>query len=92
MGVQPRKKFVPDKVAENHPRWRGNIFFRFGTSLAVGLARGPEGLAAAACCLLLDAQAPPQGPNNLINRLKYYVLQLGGPSPNPNQDWVLGPS
>ena len=28
-------------------------------------------------CLLLDAQAPPWWSNNLINRLKCDVLQLG---------------
>ena len=32
--------------------------------------------------LLLDAQAPPQWPNNGIHRLKYYVLQLRDPNPN----------
>ena len=47
----------------------------------------------ASCCLLaaaclLDTQAPPQWSTSLINRLKYYVVQLG----DPNQDWVLGPS
>ena len=37
----------------------------------------------AAC--LLDAQAPPWWSNNLINRLKYYVLQLGDPNPKPGE-------
>ena len=31
----------------------------------------------------LDAQAPPWFLNNLKTRLKYYVLQLGDPNPNP---------
>ena len=38
-----------------------------------------------ACLLvacLLDAQAPPWWSNNFINRLKYYVLQLGDPHPH----------
>ena len=43
-----------------------------------------------ACCCLLDAQAPPRFPNSLINRLKYYVLQLGDPNPNP--DWLIQPN
>ena len=34
--------------------------------------------------MLLDAQAPPQWSNNLINGLKYYALQLGDPTPIPN--------
>ena len=34
-----------------------------------------------AACLLLDAQAPSWFPNNLIARFKYYVLQLGDPTP-----------
>ena len=49
---------------------------------------GPSLLAA--CCCLPDAQAPANWPYNWINRLKFYVLQLG--DPNPNQEWVLGPS
>ena len=68
------------------------VTFVSGTPAALGPAQGPEGLVAclllAAC--LLDAQAPPECPSNLMNRLKYYVLQLG--DPNPNQDLVLGPS
>ena len=38
----------------------------------------------ACCLLLLDAQAPPKWPNDRMNRLKYYVLELGDPNPNPN--------
>ena len=61
-----------------------------GPLLLWGLKRALRGRLACCCCCccLLDAQAPPQWSNNLINRLKYYVLQLG----DPNQDWVLGPS
>ena len=36
-----------------------------------------------ACCLL-DAQASPRWSNTLINRLKYYVLQLGDPNSTPH--------
>ena len=90
----PRKlrKPIPDNVVP--------FFFEFGTPSALRTRKGPVYLACClllvACrlllvaCLLLDAQAPPWWSNNLINRLKYYVLQLG--DPNPNQDWVLGPS
>ena len=74
------------------------IFFRFRDPCCSGAHKGPCGascLLLACCCLLLiacllDAQVPPWWSNNLINRLKHYVLQLG--DPNPNQDWVLGPS
>ena len=84
----PRKlqKTIPDSVV---------TLFPFRDPFAVGPARGPAGLAcclllAAARLLLLDVQDPSKWPNNWINRLKYYVLQLGDPS--PNQDFVLGPS
>ena len=56
------------------------FLFDFGTPAALGPEKGPEGLVAAC---LLDAQAPPQWSNTLINRLQYYVLQLGDPNPNP---------
>ena len=36
----------------------------------------------AAC--LLDAQAPPWGPNDLMDRLKFCELQHGDPIPNPH--------
>ena len=75
--------------SQHHPGERGNIiiFLDFGIPVALGPTKGPEELAAAC---LPDAQAPPQWSNNLINRLKYCVLQLG--DPDPNQDLVLGPS
>ena len=61
-----------------------------GYYLSLGPAWGPAGLVACLLLLLLllllDAQAPPNWRSNLINGLKYYVLQPGG----PNQDWVLG--
>ena len=38
--------------------------------------------------MLLDTQAPPWCPNNLMNRLKFYELQLGDPNPNPVVDVV----
>ena len=50
---------------------------------------GPERALRVAACLLLAAccllarRAPPWCPNNLINRLKFYKLQLGDPNPNP---------
>ena len=49
----------------------------------------------AACCLL-DAQAPPQFPDTLIDRLQCYGLRLGDPNPNPNPQAIhivkhLGP-
>ena len=53
----------------------------------MGPARGPAELVAACCSL--DAQAPPKWPNNLINRLKYFVLQLG--DPNPKRQRIKGP-
>ena len=68
-----RPNTIPDSVV--------TFLFDFATRVALGPAKGPEGLAA---CLLLLARLS----NDLINRLKYYVPQLG----DPNQDWVLGPS
>ena len=61
------------------------LFFSIsGPLLPWGPAKGPEGLAC--CCLvacLLDAHAPPQWSNTLMNRPTYYVLQLGDPYPYP---------
>ena len=56
------------------------FFPGFGTPVALDPARGPEGLACLLLACLLDAQAPLQWSNNLINWLKYYVLQLGDPN------------
>ena len=75
-----RKKSC-SRVAENYPGWRGNIFFLdFGTSSALQSRKGPMELA---CLLLLLARRASSTlvPNNLINRLKHYVLQLGDPIP-----------
>ena len=55
----------------------------FGTPVALWPRKGLEGLAClllAAC--LLDTQDPPWCPNQLINWLKFYELQLGDPNPN----------
>ena len=41
---------------------------------------------------MLDAQAPPWGPNNLINRLNYYALQLGDPHPIPRPHSIPRPA
>ena len=64
----------------------GYIFSGFGTPVALGAVKGPEDLA----YCLLDAQAPPWFPNNLITRLKYYALQLSDPNPDPNHDHGWG--
>ena len=79
----------PPKLALAPANYGHDFFFHFGTPFAVGPTRGPAGLVGCCCLLLLDAQAPPKWLNNLINRLKYYVLQLG--DPHPNEDLVLGP-
>ena len=76
MGVRSAKTKSVEKVWTTIPDSVVTFCFRF---------REPCLLAC-----LLDAHAPTQWSNNLINRLKYYVLQLG--DPNRNQDWVLGPS
>ena len=47
------KKFAPEKIAENHPRKRGNIFFRFWDPCCSGAQKGPCGASLLACCLLL---------------------------------------
>ena len=95
-GGPTEKKVVPEKVAEKHPGCRGPIFFRFWDPLGSAVQKGPCWLPGpsccllACCCLLLQVQAPRRDTNNWINRLKYYVLQLG--DPNPNQKLVIGPS
>ena len=90
MGVQSAKtqkvkklrKTIPDSVVTF-------FFFDFGTPVALGPSKGPAGLAAcllllAATCCFLDAQVPPQRSNSVINRLKYYVLELSDPNSNGN--------
>ena len=72
-----RHKTIPDSVVTFFPHSR--------TPVAVWPARGPAGLVA--CCLLLlacllNAQAPPKWPKNMITWLKYYVVQLSDPNPN----------
>ena len=77
--VETLRETIPDSVV--------TVFLLdFGTPVAPGPARGPEGLVACLLRLacLLDAQAPPQWSNSLINRLRYYVLQLGDHNRNPN--------
>ena len=78
VGVRPKKRF-PGKLRETIPD-SAVTFFSISGPL---LLWGPERLA---CCCLLDAQAPPWCPKYLINRLKYYVLQLG--DPNPHHCWT----
>ena len=65
---------IPDSVV--------TFFLDFGTPAAPGPKKGREGLACGLLACLLGAQAPPWFPNNLINRLKHYVLQLGDPNPH----------
>ena len=77
-GGPAEKKVVPEKVAESHPGQRGKLFFDFGSPVALAPGKDPEELLAC----LLDAQAPPWCPNDLINQLKFYEIQLGDPSPN----------
>ena len=74
--VLPRKlrKTIPDSVV--------TFFSILGPLLLWGPPRALQVSLLAACCCccwLLDAQAPPKWPNNWINRLRYYVLQLGDP-------------
>ena len=90
LGVRPKKKLFPRKLRKIIPDSVLTFVFDFGTPSALRTRNGPVELA---CCLLaclLDAQAPPWWSNNLINRLKYYALQLG--DPNPNQNSASGPS
>ena len=97
-GVRPKKKLFPRKLRKSIPDSVVTFFFGFGTPSAPQSKKGPVGSLGPLACLLarllvaclLQVQAPPRDPNNWINRLKYYVLQLG--DPNPNQDLVLGPS
>ena len=65
---------IAQNVRRNVPDSVVTFFFDFGTPVAPGPEKGPEELVA--------------NLHNLINRLTYYVLQLG----DPNQDRVLGPS
>ena len=91
-GPTEKKKVALDKVAGTHPPDSAVTFFPgFGTPVALGPEKGPGGLARllAGCCQL-DAQAPPQWSRKLLNRLTDYVPRLGDPNPNP--DWVVGPS
>ena len=91
VGIRPKETLFPRQLRKTIPDSVVTFFFDFGTPVALGPVKGLEGLACLlAAAYLLDVQAPPQWSNNLINRLKYYVLQLG--DPNRNQDWVLGPS
>ena len=69
------RKTIPDSV----------FFLDFGAPAALRTRKGPEELLLVACCLL-DAPVPPWFPNNLINRLKFYELQLGEyPTPLPRE-------
>ena len=73
VNVKKLRTTIPDSV--------GTFVSDFGTPVALGPAKGPEGLVAA--CLLLDAQAAPWFPNDLINRLKYYPPPPLLPPPPP---------
>ena len=92
VGVRPEKKIFPRKLRKTIPDSVVPFFPPdFGTPVALGPKNGPAGLA---CCLLLlacllDAQAPAWCTNNLINRLKFYELNLGDPNPNLGP-WGLG--
>ena len=79
-GGPTKKRLFPRMLRKTVPDSVVTFFSGFGTPFAVGPEKGPEGLAC-----LLDAQAP----HSLINRLNYYVLQLG--DPNPNAWSPLGP-
>ena len=75
---------VPKAIAcppNTIPGSRGTIFFfDVGAPVAPGPVKGPEGLA---CCWLARRAGSTLVPNNSINRLKSYELQLGDPTPNP---------
>ena len=82
LGIMPLHCIPYDRCSEVRPRQ---------THLVLGWAttwdqprRGPLGLGACLLlpCCLLDAQAPPWWSNSLINRLTYYVPQLGDPNPD----------
>ena len=84
MGVQPKKKLFPGKVRKIIHDNVVTFFSNFGPLPLCRPERTLWGGLLVAClvaCLLLDTQAPPWWSNNLINRLKYYVLQLGDPYP-----------
>ena len=83
--ISPKKSWSRETCAKPSPNSVATFFFDSGTPVALGPRKGPAGLACCCCCLL-DAHAPPLWSNDLIGRLKYYVLQLGDPNPN------LGPA
>ena len=81
-GGPTEKKVVPQKVAENHPGYHGNIFFLdFRTPSARGSRKGPAELVVVACCLLARRARSTLVSNKLINRLK----KRG----RPTRDFVL---
>ena len=53
------------------------FFSILGPLLPCGLPGALPGYLLLLACCLLGAQAPRMWPNNLINGLKYYALQLG---------------
>ena len=61
-----RKKVVPEKVAENHPGPRGNIFFRFWDPGCSGARKGPCGASGCSlACLWSGREVTTQHPQGL---------------------------
>ena len=83
----PTEKSCSREICGNPSRIAWWHFFRFRDPCCSGAQKGPcraACLLAAACCRLLARRAGSTlVPSNLINRLKYHVLQLGDPNPNP---------
>ena len=82
LGVRPEKKLLPRKLWKTIPDSVVTFFFQSWDLCCSGAQKGPCGAACLLLACLLDAQAPPWWSNNLMNRLKYYVLQLGDPNPS----------
>ena len=89
MGVRPKKKLFPKKLRKTIPDSVVTFFFHFWAPYALTARKGPMGLVGwLVGCLLARRASSTLVSDDLINRLKYYVLQLS----DPYQDLILGPS